>query len=343
MKKVMTLKPRIFAVVISTLLLSVMIAQTVAATPSAAGLEKQQAATQTRYNSLSEQKASLDQELTEMMGKIAQVSNDQKKCEAELKKAQEEAAAQYATMKDRIRYMYEAGDVNLLAILFESKSMADLLNKAYYISTISDYDRRMLEEFEDACNKVEAKKKELAAQKKELEELKKERLAKQEELAAEIENAAAALAAAQQALANASPSERAEAQQKVQAAEANVKQISHSAASTASFDNYGNPTWKGSVLTRAAGVNQGPSGYETYYNLNMNGVVKIMRGMGNNDKYWVRSDGVKMLGNYVMVGADFNKHPRGSIVNTSLGQGIVVDTGCFAYGNKNQYDIATAW
>ena len=63
--------------------------------------------------------------------------------------------------------------------------------------------------------------------------------------------------------------------------------------------------------------------------------------LGNKDKYWVRKDGVKMLGDYVMVGADFKKHPRGSIVDTSLGKGIVVDTGYFYY--KKQLDIATAW
>ncbi len=28
----------------------------------------------------------------------------------------------------------------------------------------------------------------------------------------------------------------------------------------------------------------------------MSGVVDIMRGMGNNDNYWVREDGAKMLG-----------------------------------------------
>lgn len=103
------------------------------------------------------------------------------------------------------------------------------------------------------------------------------------------------------------------------------------------------PSWNGSVLTPSAGVNYGPSGKETYYNLDMSGVVSIMRGMGNNDNYWVRGDGVKMLGDYVMVAANLNVHPRGSIVETSLGTGIVCDTGGFASGNATQLDIATSW
>lgn len=101
--------------------------------------------------------------------------------------------------------------------------------------------------------------------------------------------------------------------------------------------------WNGPVLTRSAGVNQGPSGKETYYNLPMQGVISIMRSIGNNDEYWVREDGVKMLGDYVMVAAHLPTRPRGSLIPTSLGMGIVCDTGTFALSNHTQLDIAVAW
>ena len=101
--------------------------------------------------------------------------------------------------------------------------------------------------------------------------------------------------------------------------------------------------WKGPVLSKGRGVNYGPSGKETYYNLNMSGVVNIMRGMGNTDEYWVREDGCKMLGDYIMVAANLDLHPRGSIVETSLGEGIVCDTGGFAQNNPTQLDIAVTW
>ena len=104
-----------------------------------------------------------------------------------------------------------------------------------------------------------------------------------------------------------------------------------------------NPSWSGSVLSKSKGVNIGPSGKETYYNLNMSGVVNIMRSQGYSGEYWVRSDGCKMLGNYIMVAANLGVHPRGSLVQTSLGTGIVCDTGGFASGNANQLDIATTW
>ncbi len=104
-----------------------------------------------------------------------------------------------------------------------------------------------------------------------------------------------------------------------------------------------NYVWNGPVLTAAKGVNEGPSGKETYYNLDMSGVLDIMRSIGNNDVYWIRSDGVKMLGDYVMVAANFSIRLRGSYVPTSLGMGIVCDTGEFIYSNPTQIDIATNW
>lgn len=102
-------------------------------------------------------------------------------------------------------------------------------------------------------------------------------------------------------------------------------------------------SWGGPVLNSSNGRIQGPSGEETYYNLPMKKVVSNMHKMGFEGEYWVRPDGVKMFGNYVMVAADLGVHPRGSIVETSLGPGIVCDTGEFAKTNHNQLDIATSW
>ena len=101
--------------------------------------------------------------------------------------------------------------------------------------------------------------------------------------------------------------------------------------------------WRGPSLSRGRGTIQGPSGKETYYNLNMSGVVSIMRRMGYDYEYWVRDAVVKMFGNYVMLAANLNLRPRGSLVQTSLGMGIVCDTGGFAKRNPRQIDIATTW
>ena len=99
----------------------------------------------------------------------------------------------------------------------------------------------------------------------------------------------------------------------------------------------------GSCLTPSGGVYYGPTGKETYYNLDMNGVVSNAQAQGIQGEYWIREDGVKMYGDYVIVAANLDTHPRGSTVETSLGTGIVLDTGGFAASDPNQVDIAVDW
>ena len=111
--------------------------------------------------------------------------------------------------------------------------------------------------------------------------------------------------------------------------------------------------WDGQQLTSELGNIVGPSGgNETYYDadviseVGMDKVVENMRLKGfdqENYPYYIRDDGVRMLGSYVMVAANLDTYPRGTIVETSLGTGIVVDTGDFAQDNPYQLDIATNW
>ncbi len=101
-----------------------------------------------------------------------------------------------------------------------------------------------------------------------------------------------------------------------------------------------------SRLTAYAGVYQGPSGRETYYNLNMSLVVSYMRNLGYSEEeypYWVREDGCKMLGNYIIVAANLSTRPKGTILETSLGTAIVCDTGSFVSNYPNGIDIAVNW
>lgn len=96
-------------------------------------------------------------------------------------------------------------------------------------------------------------------------------------------------------------------------------------------------------LTRQKGIFDGPSGRESYYNLPMGTVVKYMEDLGYHYDYWIREDGVKMYGQYVMVAANLSKRPKGTILPTSLGLAIVCDTGTFVETNSCQLDIAVDW
>ncbi len=98
------------------------------------------------------------------------------------------------------------------------------------------------------------------------------------------------------------------------------------------------------ILNAYNGVNFHNGVKETYYNKPMRRIVeKADTIYAVNNQYWEREDGAKMYGSFIIVAAPFDVYPYGSIIDTSLGKGIVLDTGTFAKINKNQIDIATTW
>ena len=79
---------------------------------------------------------------------------------------------------------------------------------------------------------------------------------------------------------------------------------------------------------------------ETWYDLPMDKCVKRAHDMGIPCEYWVRDDGVKMFGQWVIVAAHPSK-TRYTLVQTSLGTGIILDT--HETDDTELIDIATTW
>lgn len=106
------------------------------------------------------------------------------------------------------------------------------------------------------------------------------------------------------------------------------------------------PAWSEGQITKERGGCMGPSGRETYYNLYMGNCVNYMRELGYDElnyPVWVRDDGAKMLGLYVMAAANWSIRPKGTIIPTSLGDAIVVDTGEFVADYPYGVDLAVDW
>ena len=96
----------------------------------------------------------------------------------------------------------------------------------------------------------------------------------------------------------------------------------------------------------AIGAYEGPSGWEHYYNLPMTAVLERMRSLGFDETdypYWTRKDGCKMLGDYIMCAGSLDEYSYGDIIETSLGQGIICDTGSIFANDNYDIDIATIW
>lgn len=110
-------------------------------------LEGQKADTESYVRQLDQEMAAISSQLEELSGQIADKESEIAVTQEELSAAQEAEVQQYDAMKLRIKYMYEKGDTTFIDFILESKSISQLLNRAEYISQISQYDRQMLDEY----------------------------------------------------------------------------------------------------------------------------------------------------------------------------------------------------
>lgn len=132
----------------------------------------------------------LDSQMSEVSNDLLEVQNLLDTKEAELEKTTKELAQakidvkkQYEDMKLRIKFMYENGTMSYIQILLSSGSFSELLNKAEYIEQVSEYDRNMLQTYQDNRDKITRLEKDLKDQKEVLEQVKGDVEAKQTEMA----------------------------------------------------------------------------------------------------------------------------------------------------------------
>lgn len=117
-------------------------------------LEQQKKAAEGEQASLGNQLNAIITDMQKTQDSITQKETEIEQAEAELLQAKVEENKQYASMKKRIKYMYENGSEQFIAVLLDSKNLADFLNKAEYVSKISEYDRDMLTEFQVVVQSV---------------------------------------------------------------------------------------------------------------------------------------------------------------------------------------------
>ena len=118
--------------------------------------------------------ASLAAEIGKMEGEITDLEGQITVTEGELADAQAEEEKQYASMKKRIKFMYEHSDDNIIDVMFGSESFSDMINKAEYFRNVSEYDRKKLDEYIALREAAKLKKEQLESEKEVLEQTKQE-------------------------------------------------------------------------------------------------------------------------------------------------------------------------
>ena len=106
--------------------------------------------------------AAKEQEITDKQGEINEAQLEYE----EAKKREEE---QYEAMKVRMRLMYENGNTSVLAMVLESGTIADLVNRVEGIEALYEYDQNKLKEFIATKNEVQALWDQLVLDKSQLE------------------------------------------------------------------------------------------------------------------------------------------------------------------------------
>ncbi len=142
-------------------------------------LESLKSDTEVYVRELDNQVEALGKEVSRLEEEIAGKEENIETAAQELGEAEETEEEQYESMKKRIKYMYEKGDSSYLELLLESRTISELLNRAEYVTKISEYDRKMLDEYVAVKEDIAERKEQLENERQELQLLKDETSAKQ--------------------------------------------------------------------------------------------------------------------------------------------------------------------
>lgn len=154
---------------ITAVVTSSMIVTPVLAAPSVDDLKKEKAAKQNEVSSLQSQLTTLMGKVNTLESELIQTGEDITKAQSDLVVAQKKEKEQYAAMKKRIKYMYEAGNDSAFETLVTSDDFTDLLSKAEYVQNVHSYDRKQLQEYVETKQQISDLKDSLEKDQKELE------------------------------------------------------------------------------------------------------------------------------------------------------------------------------
>lgn len=96
----------------------------------------------------------LDEELTkvsmrvnEIEGLMEEKQEELDQMQQRLKDAKEAQLEQYYNMKKRIQFMYEKGNDTYMTLMLSAEGFGDMLNKNAYFTKLTEYDRKMLQNY----------------------------------------------------------------------------------------------------------------------------------------------------------------------------------------------------
>lgn len=284
---------------ITAVVTSSMIVTPVLAAPSVDDLKKEKASKQNEVCSLQSQLTTLMGKVNTLESELIQTGEDITKAQSDLVVAQKKEKEQYAAMKKRIKYMYEAGNDSAFETLVTSDDFTDLLSKAEYVQNVHSYDRKQLQEYVETKQQISDLKDSLEKDQKELESKQAEYEKQGDNLnnlitskSAEVANLDSEIQAAAEAAAK-EAAERAAKEAAEKAAKEAAKKQQASAANNSTSSNRHNSTTSNNTTSNKHNTSNTtrPSGNNTSSNTtsgsNANGGTIVSRAYSQLGKPYV--------------------------------------------------------
>ena len=139
-------------------------------------LQKDLQAAQEEIDTLLDEMLETDRRLTEAEAEVEY-------CTQLIEENTATLAEQKAAMAKRIQYMYEQQGSSFWEVLTGARSLAEVMNSADYISSLSEYDSKMMEAYKAALAESERRKEESVAKKDEITACRDELIEKQTAMA----------------------------------------------------------------------------------------------------------------------------------------------------------------
>jgi len=121
---------------------------------------------QAEHTEQKKKKNAIDLEIAGLQSDIDAIQSviDEKNAEiearnAEIAEVESEIQATDQLLKQRMKVMYESGDISYLEILLESDGLSDFYTRMYIIETIVEHDNKLIDDYKSRINQIEEAKK----------------------------------------------------------------------------------------------------------------------------------------------------------------------------------------
>ncbi|MCR5735081.1 MAG: cell wall hydrolase [Lachnospiraceae bacterium] len=187
-------------------------------------LEEQKSALTSYLSSLNENLESISENLEVIEEQISAKEGEISQIKQDVEDAKADEERQYSLMKKRIKYMYEKGDLSILEAFALSRSYAEFLNKAEYVSRMEAYDKKMFEQLVSTREDIEEKEAVLEQEMMKLDEMKEEVQIEQDKVNTLVSSTSGSLAATNGAI-TAAEMEQAAKEAEIKAQEENLSEL----------------------------------------------------------------------------------------------------------------------